>query len=66
MAKKVCVECNLEKYPNEFYRNILQEDGRTLECKHCRDGQAIDRYVALLEKDQERRKVKKVLPRILK
>lgn len=53
--KKICIECKLEKYTGEFYRNILQEDGRTLKCRHCLDGEAIDRYVQLLEKDKERR-----------
>ena len=52
---KVCIECNLEKGLAEFYRNVLTEDGRTPKCKHCLDGEAIDRYVALLESDKKRR-----------
>ena len=53
--KKVCIECKLEKYLGEFYRNVLTEDGRTEKCKHCLDGEAIDRYMALLESDKRRR-----------
>lgn len=50
----------MEKYPSEFYRNVLTEDGRTSKCRHCLDGEAIDRYVTLLEKDKERREANKV------
>jgi|GEM_PF-4351870 len=60
MLRKVCIECNLEKYPSEFYRNVLTEDGRTSKCRHCLDGEAIDRYVTLLEKDKERREANRV------
>ena len=60
MKKKICTECKLEKYPGEFYRNVLTEDGRTDKCKHCRDGEAIDRYVALLESDKQRREKSRV------
>lgn len=45
----------MEKYSSEFYRNVLSEDGRTSKCRHCLDGEAIDRYVKLLEQDKERR-----------
>ena len=60
--KKVCIERKLEKYLGEFYRNVLTEDGRTPKCKHCLDGEAIDRYMAILEGDRlrrERNKAKK-------
>lgn len=57
--KKVCIECKLEKYLGEFYRNVLTEDGRTEKCKHCLDGEAIDRYMALLESDKKRREKNK-------
>jgi hypothetical protein len=56
---KFCISCNTEKPLHEFYRNVLNKDGRTEKCKYCLDGEAIDRYVSLLEKDQIRRKKRK-------
>jgi hypothetical protein len=56
---KLCIECDIEKTLDEFYRNVLTKDGRTEKCKQCLDKEALSRYLNLIEKDQKRREKNK-------